>query len=142
MKRPPAILTAVLVPLLLVGLGFTVLDPDPRLQIMLDVSGSMVGEAGVETKIEAAKDAILATLDALDEGTLVPGQSGRPDFLTALRLYGHNLAPEPEAASCEDTELVIPFQPLNRDRRAPAGCGCNTIQGQSVIGTGAGCSVH
>lgn len=116
MQRSRAALAAVLIPLLAVGLGFTILNPDPRLQIILDVSGSMAGEAGGQPKIEAAKDAIVATLDALDEGTLVPGESERPYFLTALRLYGHNLPREPKAASCEDTELVIPFQPLDRGR--------------------------
>lgn len=117
MKRPNGALTALfLFSLLTAAIGFAALNPDPRLQIILDVSGSMAGDAGGQAKIDAAREAILSTLDALDEGTLVPGESERPYFLTSLRMYGHSLPREPKAASCEDTELVIPFQPLDRSR--------------------------
>lgn len=76
-----------------------------RVQIVLDVSGSMRASAGGTTKIEAARQAVRITVDALDVSSNV-----------ALRLYGHRLPADPKEASCSDTELVIPFGPLDRQR--------------------------
>jgi hypothetical protein len=76
-----------------------------RVQIVLDVSGSMRAPAGEISRMEAARRAVRATIDAID-----------PNSNVALRLYGHRLPSEPKEASCRDTELVIPFGPLNRER--------------------------
>ena len=76
-----------------------------RVEIVLDVSGSMRAAAGGVSKMEAAKQAVRMTADALD-----------PSSVVALRLYGHRLPSEPKEASCTDTELVIPFGPLDRAR--------------------------
>ena len=76
-----------------------------RVEIVLDVSGSMRAAAGGVSKMEAAKQAVRMTAEALD-----------PSSVVALRLYGHRLPSEPKEASCADTELVIPFGPLDRAR--------------------------
>jgi hypothetical protein len=76
-----------------------------RVQIVLDASGSMRAAAAGTSKIDAAKQAVKATIDALDANSIV-----------ALRLYGHRRPQEPKAQSCEDTELVIPFGRLDRAR--------------------------
>lgn len=74
-----------------------------RVEIVLDASGSMRGAAGATTKMEAAREAVRTTVEALDAGSIV-----------ALRLYGHRLPSEPKEASCADIELAIPFGPLDR----------------------------
>jgi hypothetical protein len=74
-----------------------------RVQIVLDVSGSMKASMGSQPKIDGAKRAIRETVSALEEGSIV-----------ALRYYGHRVAQERRAESCKDTELVIPFQPLDK----------------------------
>jgi hypothetical protein len=76
-----------------------------RVEIVLDVSGSMRATAGGTSRMQAAKQAVEATVGAIDSSSTV-----------ALRLYGHRLPSEPKAPSCEDTELVIPFGPLDRQR--------------------------
>lgn len=76
-----------------------------RVQIVLDVSGSMRAPAGNMSRMEAAQRAVRATVEAID-----------PSSNVALRLYGHRLPSEPKEASCRDTELVIPFGPLDRQR--------------------------
>jgi hypothetical protein len=76
-----------------------------RVEIVLDVSGSMRAKAGDITRMEAAQRAVRATVEAID-----------PSSNVALRLYGHRLPSEPKDASCRDSELVIPFGPLDRQR--------------------------
>ncbi|HUP25779.1 MAG TPA: VWA domain-containing protein [Thermoanaerobaculia bacterium] len=90
--------------LLLLGL---VAAPAPaaRVEIVLDASGSMRAAVGGTSKMEAAKQAVRTTVEALDASSVV-----------ALRLYGHRLPSEPKDPSCSDTELVIPFGPLDRAR--------------------------
>ena len=76
-----------------------------RVEIVLDASGSMRGAAGGASKMEAARQAVRTTVEAIDPGSLV-----------ALRLYGHRLPSEPKDPSCEDSELVIPFAPIDKQR--------------------------
>ncbi|HVS33044.1 MAG TPA: VWA domain-containing protein [Thermoanaerobaculia bacterium] len=76
-----------------------------RVEIVLDVSGSMRASAGNMSRMEAAQRAVKATIEAIDSSSNV-----------ALRLYGHRLPSEPKDPSCRDTELVIPFGPLDRQR--------------------------
>lgn len=78
-----------------------------RIQIVLDASGSMRGATGPQSKMEAAVSAIQSTVDAM-----------KGEQLVALRAYGHRLPREQKEASCRDSELVIPFLPLDRDRFA------------------------
>ena len=85
----------------------TILGANPalaaRLEIILDVSGSMRAPLGGETKMDAARKAIRATADGIAPGSVV-----------ALRLYGHRVPQEKKDESCRDTELVVGFQPLDK----------------------------
>ena len=74
-----------------------------RVEIILDVSGSMRASLGAETKMAAARKAIRATLEGVQAGSVV-----------ALRLYGHRVPQENKAESCRDTELAVPFQALDK----------------------------
>jgi von Willebrand factor type A domain len=76
-----------------------------RVELVLDVSGSMKASMGAQPKIDAAKSALRETISALQEGSTV-----------ALRYYGHRVPQEKKEESCKDTELVIPFQPLDKGR--------------------------
>jgi Ca-activated chloride channel homolog len=88
-----------------------------RVEIILDVSGSMRASLGAETRMDAARKAIRATLAGI-----------QPDSVVALRLYGHRVSQDDKAASCKDTELSVPFQPVDKvafqaivDRATPRG---------------------
>lgn len=74
-----------------------------RVQIILDVSGSMRAPLGPETRMDAARKAIRATLAGI-----------QPDSVVALRLYGHRVSQDDKAGSCRDTELTVPFKPLDK----------------------------
>jgi hypothetical protein len=74
-----------------------------RLEIILDVSGSMRAQVGGETRMDAARKAIRATVQGIE-----------PDSVVALRLYGHRVSQDDKAGSCKDTELVVPFKVLDR----------------------------
>lgn len=74
-----------------------------RVEYILDVSGSMNALFGGEKRIDAAKKSIASMVQNIPDGSIV-----------ALRLYAYRLAPADKAASCKDTELVIPFGPINK----------------------------
>jgi len=74
-----------------------------RVEIVLDVSGSMREKMGGETRMDAARKAIRRTLAGLQR-----------DSVVGLRLYGHRMSPKNKAESCQDTELAIPFQVLDK----------------------------
>jgi hypothetical protein len=76
-----------------------------RIEIVLDVSGSMRSSLGAQVKIDAAKAAIRDTISGLPDGSVV-----------ALRYYGHRVPQERKDESCKDTELVVQFQPLDKPR--------------------------
>jgi hypothetical protein len=76
-----------------------------RIQIVLDVSGSMRSSLGSQVKIDAAKSAIRDTVSGIPEGSVV-----------ALRYYGHRVPQEQKDASCRDSELVVQFQPIDKAR--------------------------
>jgi hypothetical protein len=85
-----------------------VLAPDAgaetNIQFVLDISGSMRQKLGNETQLESA---IQALSQALGE---IP-----PDGLVAVRVYGHRVIQLKKEESCKDTELLVPFQKLNRE---------------------------
>ncbi|MFO1463001.1 MAG: VWA domain-containing protein [bacterium] len=74
-----------------------------RIEYILDVSGSMNALIGGEKRIDAARKSIAAAVQGVPDGTIV-----------ALRLYSHRIPPADKAASCKDTELVVPFGPINK----------------------------
>jgi Ca-activated chloride channel homolog len=105
--------------LLVVSLALAVAAPADaaRVEVILDVSGSMRASLGTETKMAAARNAIRATLDGIQPGSII-----------GLRLYGHRVPQENKAESCRDTELAVPFQAVDKaafqaivDRAQPRG---------------------
>ncbi len=74
-----------------------------RAEFILDVSGSMKAKVGTETKIDAARKALAAAIAETPEGSIA-----------ALRLYGHRVPNEKKAESCVDSQLIIPFGPINK----------------------------
>ena len=95
----------VLLPLALMAGSVSIAADSARIQIVLDVSGSMRSSLGSQVKIDAAKSAIRETVSGLPNGSVV-----------ALRYYGHRVAQERKDESCKDTELVVQFQPLDKAR--------------------------
>lgn len=83
-------------------------DDQVKVLLLLDVSGSMnekLSSGG--TKLAAAKSALQRVADALPQGTQV-----------GLRVYGSKIK-EPKRENpraCQDTELVMPVGPLDRNR--------------------------
>jgi len=77
----------------------------PRLLFLFDASGSMKKEYGDgRAKIDAAKDAAVTLLDQLPSQTQV-----------GLRVFGGGRPPRPVGPACQDTQLVLPIGPLDRD---------------------------
>ncbi len=85
------------------ALGAAIGAQGRRVEIILDVSGSMKAPMGSGSKMDAAKRAIREAITGLDEGGVV-----------GLRYYGHRVPQERKAESCKDTELVVQFQALDR----------------------------
>jgi len=73
------------------------------IEFILDGSGSMREAMGPSNKIEAAKQSIKTALETV---------SG--DSYVALRVYAHRVAQTDKAGSCVDSELMIPFGPLDK----------------------------
>ena len=94
-----------------------------RIALILDASGSMRGRTQDQVrKMTVAKDVMRAMIAGLPAQTQV-----------GLRVYGHRSPREPKDESCRDTELVVPFGPLDRDRLTAA-VDAIKPQGQTPIG--------
>lgn len=72
------------------------------IEFVLDASGSMRAAMGGSTQMEIAKQTIKSTIATIPADTNV-----------ALRVYAHRVEQSDKAGSCVDTELMIPFGPLN-----------------------------
>ena len=72
----------------------------PRLEIILDVSNSMIGRVGGRTKIELAREALTRALAD------VPA-----DLPIGLRAYGHRVPVADRDAGCTDTERLVRPEP-------------------------------
>ncbi|WP_198671556.1 vWA domain-containing protein [Desertihabitans aurantiacus] len=82
-------------------------EEETSVLLLLDVSGSMNEEiSSGGTKLAAAKEALKEVADELPAGTRV-----------GLRVYGSEIAApqEEDPRACEDSELVLPVGPLDRD---------------------------
>lgn len=75
----------------------------PNVYVILDASGSMLSALGGRRKFDIARDALGSLIASLPDDTSF-----------ALRAYGHRKRAIEEGAS-EDTELLVPFAPLERD---------------------------
>jgi Mg-chelatase subunit ChlD len=86
------------------GEPITGVSAPSRVALIFDASGSMRAKTeGGAIRMDAAKAVLHQVVDELPDGTDV-----------ALRVYGHRLPREPKGPSCGDTELVVPFGPLDR----------------------------
>ena len=97
--------TVILLPLALMAGSVRIAADSPRIEIVLDVSGSMRAALGAQPKIDAAKSAIRETVSGIPDGSVV-----------GLRYYGHRVPQERKDESCKDTELVVQFQPIDKSR--------------------------
>jgi Mg-chelatase subunit ChlD len=75
-----------------------------NLVIVLDVSGSMKAALGETTRWQTALDTLKEVLSALPD-----------DLNVGLRVYGHRYSSK-SAQTCQDTELLVPIAPLDRER--------------------------
>jgi len=76
-----------------------------NLEIILDVSGSMVSKLGNSTRIGTARQVLRDVLAKLPD-----------DFNVGLRVYAHRYSYKDAKHSCTDTELLVPIQKLDRQR--------------------------
>jgi len=82
----------------------TMFAAPPALAMVYDSSGSMAArDASGRRRVDAARAAFAELLADL------------PDSVSAaLVAFGHRLPREPRGESCDDIELVLPFEPLDR----------------------------
>lgn len=91
-----------------------------QFELILDASGSMKyrhQKIDGRLKIDVAKDVVADIIRALPE-----------DALVALRVYGHRIR-EGQPGDCEDSELMVPFQKLDKSRLL------ETVQNIQALGT-------
>ena len=89
----------------------------PRVELVLDASGSMKRKAGTGSMMDAAKGVLTELVQKLPASATV-----------ALRVYGHRV-PEGRPNACEDSELVVPFGALDRKQLTA------TIKKVNALGT-------
>jgi Ca-activated chloride channel family protein len=78
-----------------------------RILFILDASNSMNANwGGGQTRIEAAKELMIKTVDSL---------KGSINLEIALRVYGHQSPITATFQDCQDTKLEVPFAPNNYD---------------------------
>ncbi|MDR0803089.1 VWA domain-containing protein [Fluviicola sp.] len=78
-----------------------------RILFILDASNSMNANWGGQTRIEAAKELLVKTVDSLN---------GSANLQIALRVYGHQSPITATYQDCNDTKLEVPFGPDNFTR--------------------------
>jgi Ca-activated chloride channel family protein len=93
------------------------------LVLILDASGSMLRSDGSGgTRIESARQALASLIDRLPESLEV-----------GLRVYGHRVPSAEKERACQDSELLVPVGPLDRDRLKGAVAGVQAL-GETPIG--------
>lgn len=75
-----------------------------RVLFILDASNSMNNAWDKGTRISAAKELLLKSIDSI---------RGIPNLEIALRVYGHQSEVTPTFQDCNDTKLEVPFGPNN-----------------------------
>ncbi len=93
-------------------------EPAEALLLIVDFSGSMLESDGQgSTRIASAKRALATIIEALPENLDV-----------GLRVYGHRVPSADKPRACQDTELVVPVGPLDRELLG------STVQGLEALG--------
>ena len=89
------------------SLGSMDLKQQINVELILDASGSMAEQSGGETKLKIAQRVLTSFIDILPANANV-----------ALRVYGHkgSSADADKAMSCASSELLYPFQQLDKPR--------------------------
>jgi Ca-activated chloride channel family protein len=77
-----------------------------RILFILDASNSMNLDWNNQTRMAAAKEVMIKSLDGL---------KNIPDLEIALRVYGHQSVVTNTYQDCQDTKLEVPFGPNNID---------------------------
>jgi Ca-activated chloride channel family protein len=77
-----------------------------RILFILDASNSMNLDWSNQTRMAAAKEVMIKSLDGL---------KNIPDLEIALRVYGHQSVVTNTYQDCQDTKLEVPFGPNNID---------------------------
>src|SRR3989338_7821329 len=72
------------------------------IEFILDASGSMAAMVGTESQMDIAKKSIKETIATIP-----------PNVPVALRVYAHRIPKSNKEGSCKDTELLVPFKPLD-----------------------------
>jgi Mg-chelatase subunit ChlD len=86
------------------GERITSLAAPSHVELILDASGSMKRMVGRQRMIDTARQVLAEVVESL------------PDTMhVALRVYGHRIR-EGRAGACEDSELVVPFAPLDKPK--------------------------
>lgn len=92
----------------------------PRMELILDASGSMnrrIGGKDSPRRIDLAKKALVEVIDSLPDSSVV-----------ALRVFGRRIR-EGRKGACQDTELLVPFGPLDKAALK------KKVQGIQALGT-------
>lgn len=89
----------------------------PRVELVLDASGSMKRKAGAGSMMDAAKSVLTDVVAQLPASATC-----------GLRVYGHR-TPEGKPDACHDSELVVPFGALDRKKLTA------TIKKVNALGT-------
>ena len=89
----------------------------PRLQLVLDASGSMNRRIGDKRMIDSAKDVLTSLIKAVPD-----------DVQIGLRVYGHRIK-EGQRGACEDSQQLQPIARLDRARLLAR------VQGITALGT-------
>lgn len=93
-----------------IGEPIRALSAPAQVALILDASGSMNEKLrDGSTKLVAAKRVLRAAIGEIPAGTV-----------TGLRAYGHRHPAQPKARSCRDSELVVPFAPIDRAKMLAA----------------------
>lgn len=77
-----------------------------RILFILDASNSMNSTWDKQTRMEAAKEVLIKSIEQL---------RGVPNLDVALRVYGHQTPITNDTQDCQDTKLEVPFGPNNID---------------------------
>lgn len=97
-RRPALPASALLALAVLTLLASEAVAVPQKIQIVLDMSGSMAAKDRGRTRADSAREAIAKALETIP-----------PDVPVSLRLYGHRIDKEQKEESCKDTERVVDF---------------------------------